>query len=218
MMRALSVAGGYVAGAFANGALIGASAGFLAQRESHVHLHSHISGVLPEWQGHHVGLALKQHQRSWALERGIDIIEWTFDPLVRRNAFFNLVKLGARVVDFKVNFYGEMNDAINAGDPTDRGVVEWALNASANSPTAIPTDGDVILERDQGGEPLVARGRGPVLRAWVPEDVVALRQSDPDAARRWRVALRESVGEAIADGYVAVAMDREGWYTLVRKS
>jgi predicted GNAT superfamily acetyltransferase len=215
IMRALSFAGGYVAGAFADGALIGASAGFLAQRDGHVHLHSHISGVVPQWQGRHVGLALKQHQRGWALERGIDVIEWTFDPLVRRNAFFNLVKLGARVVDFKVNFYGEMNDAINAGDPTDRGVIEWDLKASSAS---VPNEGDVILEADSDSEPVVRGGRGPVLRAWIPEDVVALRQTDPDAARRWRLALRDSVGEAIADGYVAVSMDRDGWYTLVRSS
>jgi len=215
IMRALSFAGGYVAGAFANGSMVGASAGFLAQRDGHVHLHSHISGVVSEWQGRHVGLALKQHQRSWSLERGIGVIEWTFDPLVRRNAFFNLVKLGARVVDFKVDFYGEMNDAINAGDPTDRGVVEWDLNAG---PPSVPTEGEVILEPDGGGAPVVRDGTGAVLRAWVPEDVVALRQRDPGAAREWRLALRESVGRAIGDGYVAVAMDRDGWYTLVRSS
>ena len=90
LMRALAFAGGYVAGAFAEDRLIGASAGFLAQRDGATHLHSHISGVVAPWQGRHVGVALKHHQRQWALARGIGVIEWTFDPLVRRNAFFNL--------------------------------------------------------------------------------------------------------------------------------
>jgi predicted GNAT superfamily acetyltransferase len=132
VLRALDFAGGYVAGAFANGEMIGASAGFLAPRADSIHLHSHISGVVAPWQDRRVGYSLKMHQRDWALARGIGTIEWTFDPLIRRNAFFNLVKLGAAVVSFEADFYGEMADAINAGDPTDRAVVEWDLTSSSS--------------------------------------------------------------------------------------
>ncbi len=215
LLRALALAGGYVAGAFTDGRLVGASAGFLGLRGGEVHLHSHISGVLPAWQGRHIGLALKRHQREWALDRGINVIEWTFDPLVRRNGFFNLVKLGATVVGFKVNFYGEMHDAINAGDPTDRAVVHWDLQSP---PTAAPADGPVILHADADGAPVVTTGAGPVLRAWVPDDIVALRQRDSDAGRAWRMALRESFGAAVANGYVARSMTRDGWYTLEREA
>lgn len=213
IMRALSFAGGYVAGAFAGGEMIGASAGFLAQRDEHLHLHSHISGVVPAWQGQHVGYALKTHQRDWALARGIKTIEWTFDPLVRRNAFFNLVKLGAAVVAFEPDFYGEMNDAINAGDPTDRAVVEWDLTTSSSGDV---NDGAVILHAAEDGSPVVSDARGDTLRAWVPEDAVALRQHDPDAGRAWRLALRDSFGAAIRSGYRATSMTRDGWYTLTR--
>jgi predicted GNAT superfamily acetyltransferase len=212
-MRALAFAGNYVAGAFAGGRMIGASAGFLGLHDGDVHLHSHISGVVAEWQSKHVGLALKHHQREWALSRDINVIEWTFDPLVRRNAFFNLVKLGATVAGFEANFYGDMNDAINAGDPTDRAVVRWDLV----SPTfGNDRDGDSILEADETGAPVVDKSDGSVLRVWVPEDIVAIRQSDPAGARAWRIALRETFGAAVNDGYVATSMTRDGWYTLQR--
>jgi predicted GNAT superfamily acetyltransferase len=214
VMRALSYAGGYAAGAFADGQLIGVSAGFLALRHDALHLHSHITGVLADWQSRHVGLALKAHQRAWALERGINVIEWTFDPLVRRNAYFNLVKLGAAVVGFEPNFYGDMDDAINAGDLTDRAVVHWQLDADPVRRESL--DGDVILQADDKGQPMTSHARGARLRAWIPEDAVGLRKSDPGTALAWRVALRESLGAAVADGYAATSMTRDGWYTLER--
>jgi predicted GNAT superfamily acetyltransferase len=212
-MRALAFAGNYVAGAFAGDRMIGASAGFLGLHDGDAHLHSHISGVVADWQGQHVGLAIKHHQRDWALARGINMIEWTFDPLVRRNAFFNLVKLGATVTGFAANFYGDMNDAINAGDPTDRAVVQWDLA----SPTfGHDRDGDPILEADDTGAPVADKSDAAVLRVWVPEDIVAMRRSDPGAARAWRIALRETFGAAVNDGYLATSMTRDGWYTLER--
>jgi predicted GNAT superfamily acetyltransferase len=216
LLRALAFAGGYVAGAFADGAMVGASAGFLAQRDGALHLHSHISGVTPPYQGKHVGLALKQHQRQWALDRGVDAVEWTFDPLVRRNAFFNLEKLGAVVVDFKADFYGEMHDAINAGDPTDRAVVQWDLKRERASTAR--DDGAVILHAGDDGQPIVDKAGGDVFRAWVPDDIVALRHADPERARAWRLALRDSFGAAINDGYHATAMSRDGWYRLERET
>ena len=213
LMRAFSLAGGYIAGAYSGDEMVGASAGFMGYREGHAHLHSHISGVAPQQQGKDIGFLLKQHQREWCLARGVDTIEWTFDPLIRRNAYFNLVKLGATVVDFKADFYGEMPDAINAGDPTDRAVASWHLSAS---PEDRDRDGDVILQSDEAGRPVVSTARGAVLRAWVPEDSVALRQRDPAAGAAWRLALRDTFGRAINDGYRAVSMTRDGWYTLER--
>ena len=213
IMRAMALAGGYLAGAFADGRMIAASAGFLGQRDGEPHLHSHISGVVTAWQGRHVGLALKQHQREWSLARGIHLIEWTFDPLVRRNAFFNLAKLGATVVGFEPDFYGPMDDAINANDPTDRAVARWHLTAQR---AADVPGGAVILRADDNGAPVAPGDRDAVLRAWVPEDIVALRQRDPAAALAWRLALRDTFGAAVTDGYVAQSMSRDGWYTLVR--
>ena len=224
LLRAFAFAGGYVSAARAGGQIVGVSAGFLGRHpgDRDLHLHSHISGVLPPWQGRSVGLALKQHQRAWALANGIETIEWTFDPLVRRNAFFNLVKLGAEIVDFKPAFYGEMRDAINAGDESDRAVVRWTLASSAAVSAAggfLDRDqprGAVILRADGDGQPVAGDAADPVLRAWIPDDAVSLRHHDPAGGRAWRLALRDTFGAAITDGYQATAMTRDGWYTLVR--
>jgi predicted GNAT superfamily acetyltransferase len=217
LLRALAHAGNYVAGAWIDDELIGVSAGFFGHRDGTVYLHSHISGVAPDHQGGHVGSALKEHQRAWALERGITTIEWTFDPLVRRNAYFNLAKLGALVVGYEADFYGSMRDAINAGDETDRAVARWDLDAGAR-PTVDATNAAVILRPDHDGGPVVESGATSVLRAWIPRDHLQLRERDPEAAVSWRQALRDSVGSAIKRGYVAVDMTRDGWYTLVRES
>jgi predicted GNAT superfamily acetyltransferase len=219
LLRAFVHTDNYVAGAWHDGVLVGASAGFLGRHpgEDAVHLHSHISGVASDRQGGAVGYALKQHQRSWALERGIGVIEWTFDPLVRRNAYFNVSKLGALIVGFEADFYGPMRDAINAGDETDRAVARWDLQAPSRPP--VDVDGAaVILRADGSGRPVADRVDGPVLRAWIPEDRQALRDTDPALARGWRHALRETVGRALRRGYVAVGMTRDGWYTLVERS
>jgi predicted GNAT superfamily acetyltransferase len=216
LLRALAHSGNYVAGAFDGDELVGASAGFLGRHagDDGVHLHSHISGVERRHQGGNVGLAIKQHQRDWALARGIRVIEWTFDPLVRRNAYFNLAKLGAGIVGYQAHFYGVMRDAVNAGDETDRAVVRWTLQDARPAPAT--GAGVVVLRPGDDGRPVVDKADADVLKAWVPEDVVALRREDPDAALAWRGALRETLGAAVADGYVATGMTRDGWYTLER--
>jgi predicted GNAT superfamily acetyltransferase len=214
LLRALSHSGNYVVGAWVGDELVGVSAGFLGKRGDTVYLHSHIAGVAPDHQGGQLGFAIKQHQRTWALERDIATIEWTFDPLVRRNAYFNLAKLGAVVVAYERNFYGPMRDALNADDETDRALARWELNGSSR-PTAGNGEAAAILRPDTDGRPIVNSSAAPVLRAWIPRDSLELRQRDPEVAAQWRMALRESAGAAIKHGYVAVDMDREGWYTLV---
>lgn len=217
MLRALTHSGNYVTGAWLGDELIGVSAGFIGLHDGVTHLHSHISGVARTHQGSHVGYAIKQHQRAWALENGITVIEWTFDPLVRRNAYFNLTKLGAVVVDFEVAFYGSMRDALNAGDETDRAVARWDLTAAALPPPDV-TGAAVILSPDDDGHPVADAGSTAVLRAWIPDDNVGLRERDPAMAHDWRLALRETVGSALRRGYVATGMTRDGWYTLVKET
>lgn len=214
LLRALAHSGNYVAGAWEGDRLVAASAGFLGTHGDALHLHSHIAGVHPEHQGAQIGLALKHHQRTWAAERGVASIEWTFDPLVRRNAFFNLSKLRARIVGYEPHFYGVMRDAMNAGDETDRAVVRWDVRASESAPPS--QTGVVVLRAGDDGAPVVDKSDADVLKAWIPEDVVALRQADPEAALAWRAALRDTLGAAVNDGYVATGMTRDGWYTLER--
>jgi predicted GNAT superfamily acetyltransferase len=149
VLRALAHTGCYVAGAYLGDRLVGASAGFLGGADGDLHLHSHITGVDPAFQGRHIGQALKLHQRAWCLDRGIDVVTWTFDPLVRRNGWFNLHRLGADIVEFHRDFYGDMSDGVNAGEPSDRCVVRWRLPAAAPRPAVVPVNGDVVVPADR---------------------------------------------------------------------
>ncbi len=130
ILKALAHSGNYVSGVFADGRLIGGLVGWLGGTPPHdLHLHSHILGVLPDREAHGLGFELKQHQRRWCLARGVRVMEWTTDPLVRRNAYFNLMKLGAHSPRYLTDFYGQMRDGINAGDDSDRLLIRWQLDS-----------------------------------------------------------------------------------------
>src|SRR4051812_11188305 len=127
LIRAIGHAGGYVAAAFAGEQVVGGSLGFLGRHRGQPSLHSHVTGILPGVRRTGLGRALKLHQRAWAATNGLAWITWTFDPLVRRNAWFNLAVLGAEVHEYLVDFYGPIVDAINVGDESDRLLVAWTV-------------------------------------------------------------------------------------------
>jgi len=222
-LRALDHTGNYVAGAFLEERLVGASVGFFAADRS---LHSHITAIAPEHQGLGIGYAVKQHQRAWALERDVDTITWTFDPLVRRNAYFNLHKLGASLTAYLPDFYGAMTDGVNAGDLSDRLSVCWLLS----SPQAVAAaagrvdevdlsglraaGGHVRLDRVDGERP---EPRQPVEPPWlvaVPEDIERLRRTEASLARAWRLGVRAALLEGLAQDLQITAISRDGWYVM----
>ena len=211
LMRAIVHAGGYVSAAYRGGAAIGAAFGFVGRHESadgwHTHLHSHMAAVLEPYRDQHVGAALKQHQRSWCRAQAIDTVVWTFDPLVRRNARLNLVKLGVDVDGFEVDFYGSMDDGINSGDPTDRLFAWWRLSSERAQDAAAgrlaPLAPDALAGRD-------------VRVIELPNDIVALRAADPVAAAHWRLAVREQLLDAFAAGYRIIGITRDDGYLLER--
>lgn len=210
VMRAIEHAGGYVAGAWAGEMLVGASAGFLGLEGTAPVLHSHITGV--EVPGRGTGLALKQHQRAWALERGLAAITWTFDPLVRRNAWFNLTKLGAVGVEHLPDFYGAMTDGVNSGDRSDRLFTRWDVRDEV-----APHDGSggtVVLDAHDG-RPVAtgARPDGTWLMA-LPADVERLRGTDPALAAHWRSAVRETLDDAFGRGLRARGTTADGHVVL----
>src|SRR5256885_4691523 len=143
---AFAHSGNYVSVACSRGEVVGAAIAFRGRDESGDVLHSHIAGVLPGSQGLGVGYRLKQHQRSWALAEGLDRVVWTFDPLVGRNGYFNVVKLGAQLTRYYVDFYGPMDDGINNGDETDRCLVTWRLT----SPEAVAAAARRLMPADVG--------------------------------------------------------------------
>lgn len=232
LLRAMTKAGNYVSGAYdlASGELLGGCVGFFGP-PSHAELHSHIAGVVPAGLGRSVGFALKVHQRAWCLRHGVRVIAWTYDPLIRRNAYFNLVKLGARPAEYLRNFYGAMDDAINGGTETDRMLVHWdlrspaAVEASAGKPRPASfaverSMGAVVaLSADGSGRPVpglpVAGGSGALrFLVGVPADIEAMRLADPGLAATWRTALRDVLAPLMAGGARVTGFDRSGWYVV----
>jgi predicted GNAT superfamily acetyltransferase/predicted enzyme related to lactoylglutathione lyase len=220
-IRALAHSGNYVSGAYRGGTLVGTAVAFLGAG----HLHSHIAGVAPEHRAAGVGYVLKQHQRAWALARGIPEVHWTFDPLVRRNAYFNLHRLGATAVEYLPDFYGAMTDGINAGDASDRLYVAWrlasprAVSAAEGERSNVDTAGAVTLLDVAGERPVPAAGLPgdgrPILVA-VPADIEGIRVRDRGLAARWRQSVRQALAGAMAGGYQITGVSRDGYYRLER--
>lgn len=204
LLRALAHAGCYVVGAFAGTRMVGASAGFFTAPPE-LALHSHITGVAPGREHAGVGFALKVHQRAWAVTRGLGAVVWTFDPLVARNAWFNLAKLGATATGYLEDFYGPMTDALNAGMASDRLLLSWRLQdpavaaACAGSPRQppVPAGAEPALEAGPDREPVARKSDAPAVTVAVPPDIERL---GPDLRRAWRAAVREALGGRLAEG------------------
>ena len=228
MLRALSKAGNYVAGAYDGTGMLGACVGFFAAPDRR-ELHSHVAAVTGAARGRSVGRAIKLHQRAWALRQGLTTVSWTFDPLVSRNAYFNVVKLGGEPVQYLPDFYGAMPDAINGDDATDRLLLRWDLTAAHVEEAArgvrpewevasLLRDGAVTgLGRTPAGEPIPGSVDGRTVLVAVPPDIESLRRADPACARKWRVALRDVLKPLFDAGARVKGFDRAGWYVLVRE-
>jgi predicted GNAT superfamily acetyltransferase len=194
LLLVIARTGGYVAVARLAGEPVGASFGLLA--EGGRHLHSHMTGVIAAAAGTGVGARIKEHQRSWALEQGIAAITWTFDPLIRRNAWFNLAKLGARATAYHENYYGARDDLLNSGDETDRLFVLWPIDRDLETGPIEAGKDDLVVE--------------------TPPDIERLRVDDPEAASTWRTRLRAHLLEAQRDGRSIAGITTDGGYVLRR--
>jgi len=185
---------------------VGFVLGLLARRDGRLYHASHMLATDPAYQGRGIGAALKRRQREAALAQGLDLMTWTFDPLIARNAHLNLHKLGAISSAYYEDYYGPMDDRFNGGLPTDRLLVEWRLNGPVPPvPLSVfaPLTPILIV---QGGKPVLRLERAPVgapLSVWVPGDSTAIKERDPAAALDWRLALRRALSWAFAHGYVA---------------
>jgi predicted GNAT superfamily acetyltransferase len=142
--------GGQVLGAFDGPTMVGFTMALVGVRDKTPYLHSHMTGVLPEYRDRKIGRALKLFQREEALSRDIRLIEWTFDPLEARNAHFNLNRLGAIVRTYIPDFYGVTTSPLHRNLPTDRLLAEWHLDsarviASINDLTPDPTEAPATI-------------------------------------------------------------------------
>jgi predicted GNAT superfamily acetyltransferase len=189
--------GGQVLGAFDGERMVGFTYAVPGIHEGRIYLHSHQTGVLPEARNRGVGRGLKLFQRTDALARGIDRVEWTFDPLEIKNAYFNLMLLGATARRFVPNCYGVTGSPLHGGLPTDRLVAEWELRSER-------------AERCLREESPVASIRPDAVRIAVPKTIGEMRRSNPAGARKVQDRMREEFQRWFGLGYSVVALETEG--------
>ena len=173
LLQAMVHSGSYLSGAFIENKIVGAAFAFPATNNG-LHLHSHMTAVLDEYRDQGVGYALKIDQWNWAKKQNYSHLSWTFDPLVRRNAKLNIVKLGVDISAYHPNFYGEMPDALNAGDESDRLMVSWSTDIDepkARELITHPKPDDILIE--------------------IPEDIVAIRSKNQSESMKWRRQVRD---------------------------
>jgi predicted GNAT superfamily acetyltransferase len=195
--------GGQVYGAFDGAQLIGFCMAIPGLKPGgKTYLHSHMLGVLPEYRNTGVGRTLKLTQRDDAMARGIDLIEWTFDPLEIKNAFFNMERLGAIVRRYVPNQYGTTSSPLHGGLPTDRCIAEWWISSPR------------VTTRLDGGYfthyPAEAR-------VSIPSDIATIRANDPARAREIQQNASEQFRAAFDRGLAVIGFEKSeeaGTYLL----
>jgi len=196
LLQAMVHSGSYLSGAFIDNKIVGAAFAFPATNNG-LYLHSHMTAVLDEYRDKGVGYALKIDQWNWAKKQSYSHLSWTFDPLVRRNAKLNVVKLGVDISAYYPNFYGEMPDALNAGDESDRLMVSWSTDIDepkARQLIAHPKPDDILIE--------------------IPEDIVAIRSKDQSESMKWRRLVRDQFLAAFEENRKVVGFSTNNEYVV----
>jgi predicted GNAT superfamily acetyltransferase len=195
--------GGQVLGAFEGSKMIGFCLCIPGLKPGgETYLHSHMMGVLSAYQNRGIGRLLKSEQRVDALSRGIGLIEWTFDPLELKNAFFNIERLGAVVRRYVLNQYGTTSSHLHGGLPTDRCVAEWYIG----SPRV-----ELTLEGRVSPRHEVAA------RISIPVDIADIRKTDPRRARDIQLSVSEQFMMQFEKGLAVIGFERSpqaGTYLL----
>lgn len=229
-MHAMQHNGAALLGAFDGDQLIGFSLAILATEDepgridqvaaARLKMYSVVTGVLPDYQSHHVGFRLKMAQRDFALRIGIRLITWTYDPLESLNARFNIGKLGAVCRRYLPHFHGDMT-GINAGLPTDRFEVEWWVTGNRVKSKAAsawrPLKLDSLLA---GGALLVNEAEFPpdselpvpplnyisrpsnLILVEIPTDFQKMKRTNLELAQRWRTHSRDLFEQLFDSGFI----------------
>jgi predicted GNAT superfamily acetyltransferase len=204
LLRAFQSSGNVLIGAYEGERMVGFVLGFMGWHGQGFHLHSHMLAVVPERRDAGIGYALKLAQRAASLDAGVPEVRWTFDPLVARNAHFNLVKLGAVADRFHRHFYGDMPDSLNRGDRSDRLEVLWDLRSRPPTEVRPLSPMKRVLSR-MGPEELprpsdVSVPPGENAAVQIPRDYPVLRERDLALAAEWREAVAEAMETCFGAG------------------
>ncbi|HRW07897.1 MAG TPA: hypothetical protein P5121_22500 [Caldilineaceae bacterium] len=194
---------------------------------------SHMAGVLQAWQRQGVGRQLKLQQREIILEQGVtEWVTWTYDPLYRTNGVFNLHRLGAICNTYARNVYGELDDELNRGTPSDRCQVDWWLRSERverATENQLPNgqrdwQESQVLPSTRNAAGFLCPGaagcalEAPTIAVPIPEDIAAVRRSDPALGHEWRMYMREVMETAFAAGYLmvdCVKLQKSTWHYIL---
>ena len=200
LLQAMIHSGAYLAVAFLSGKCVGASFAFPAKPTLR-RLHSHMTAVSEKHRNMGIGFALKNHQKVWANNNGYSEITWTFDPLICKNARFNLIKLGAEIESYLPNFYGEMLDSINFKDESDR--LMACLKTSDNYSKA-----KIIIENPNFDDVLIK----------IPYNIMMLRKTNDKESLKARLTVRNQFTEAFGSNHKVVGFSKNNEYILRKVS
>jgi len=196
LLQAMVHSGAYLSGAFIDEKCVGAAFAFPATTTGLL-LHSDMTAMLDQYLVKGIGYSLKIDQWQWAKKNNYKEITWTFDPLVARNAKLNLIKLGVDISAYYPNFYGDMPDALNAGDESDRVMASWKVAGDqpvAKSVITNPDKADMLIK--------------------IPEDIVTIRSEDISENLKWRHKVREEFMRAFEKGGKVVGFSANNEYVV----
>ncbi len=205
--------GGLVLLAREGGKVVGMHYSFPGYRNGRVYLYSHMTGVVHDLKYSGVGRAMKMAQREWANSNGYNLVAWTYDPLMALNANFNFNKLGVFSRSYLRNFYGEMDDSLNFGLPTDRFVAEWWNEYQKPK----LTDPKVFVNERSELYSYSFKDSEKVLGVYIPKDFVSVKKDDRDLAYKIRMSTRDIFEHLFSEGYSAVGFNRENSYYTFHK-
>ena len=208
--------GGILVGAFCDGKLIGYCYGFAGFKEGKSYLCSHMMGIHPDHQSKGIGYMLKEEQRKIAKAIGYDLITWTFDPLESRNAFLNTSRLFGICNTYLENCYGDMDDGLNRGLPTDRLQIEWWISSERVErqwkPEVLQFEQPIQLTKSDSGHPSIESGLdrlrvdAEAVEIPVPKNFQTIKKEDFELALDWRLKIRQVFQRLFENGFALVGV------------
>lgn len=203
LLKVTQRVGGLAAGAFSGDDLLGFVYGITGRLNGSTVHWSHMLAVTPRARGEGIGRRLKEYQRERMGAAGVERIQWSFDPLVGRNAHLNLNHLGASIGQYVASMYPPMSSKLHGAIPVDRVIVEWRTDGTRSSPPASPVDasGPVLDWRGDGPGLDAVLAAGSPVRISVPRDYESMIQEAPDDALEVRLRTREYFTRCLTSGY-----------------
>ena len=223
--------GGLVIGAFAGEEIVGFSYSFPGFTNGTTFLCSHMLGIHPDYQLMGIGKQLKDEQLKLAVEMGYELITWTFDPLESRNAYLNTTKLYGICGTYLENWYGEMDDGLNKGLPTDRFKIEWWISSERVegkwNPQILCYDRPFKVGQSTKGNPTILLNEKEILtdnegiEIPIPKHYQLIKKNEPELALDWRMKIRTIFQTLFASGYALIGVNKstEGvhYYQVVKR-